>query len=524
MTRTRASDEREELMSPTVIRVSLLSGSYHAHRWGEAQHAMAGPEWPPSVWRLLRAVAACWFEPGEPPCTTEDRDALLKALGKAAPPTMWLPRVSFGEVPCYQPVTKEVQRTVAGKKVSLREVNSRVLHFDHFAVLAEPAIFFEFDVDLPNYLRTALSKLLARMRYFGRAESRASSSVEDSGWKTPEGYYKVTPIGGRNPAAGSLRRPVLVPTKDFTAEDLWLARQAKSSQHSEEQHPLHLVEALIAAKKPVPDGTSWVQYELPRVAVVHELPRRAPANPPLERRPAAEVVFRLFRRVPIPIEDTVLLARDFRDQAVRQYEQATGGHSVLLSGREKDGGVARGHDHAYYLPRPSRPGGFLEQLVVHLPGGENGVEQELVGALLRVANLLRRDTYPVLVVPEEIRAVRAPATALVWESLTPFLGPLRHRRGREATEPWRQLVSALGPGFGEIEIRPRAAGSHIVTVLSHVYASSANGGARHYRITRRAGSCFQIRFAGPVQLLAAVGADAHFGLGQFVPSPESTAP
>jgi CRISPR-associated protein Csb2 len=88
-------------MSPTVIRVSLLSGSYRAHPWGEAQHAMAGPEWPPSAWRLLRAIAACWFDAAEAPCPAKDRDALLNTLGRAPPPTLWLPRVSFSEVPFY---------------------------------------------------------------------------------------------------------------------------------------------------------------------------------------------------------------------------------------------------------------------------------------------------------------------------------------------------------------------------------------------------------------------------------------
>jgi hypothetical protein len=58
----------------------------------------------------------------------------------------------------------------------------------------------------------------------------------------------------------------------------------------------------------------------------------------------------------------------------------------------------------------------------------------------------------------------------------------------------------------------------VIPVLAHLYgadASSAN--ASHARITRRAGFAFQLEFSEPVQFFAAIGADQHFGLGQFAP-------
>ena len=111
-------------MSRVVVQVNLLSGRYHAHPWGEAQHAMGGPEWPPSPWRLLRGLAAAWFDANPPPATKAERDNLLEALGRASPPIMWLSAVSFSEIPYYQPIVE------SGKP-------KRVLHFDHFAVLSE---------------------------------------------------------------------------------------------------------------------------------------------------------------------------------------------------------------------------------------------------------------------------------------------------------------------------------------------------------------------------------------------------
>lgn len=59
----------------------------------------------------------------------------------------------------------------------------------------------------------------------------------------------------------------------------------------------------------------------------------------------------------------------------------------------------------------------------------------------------------------------------------------------------------------------------VVPVLSHLYDrpdSSAREPPR-YRITRRAGFAFELEFSEPVQIPTAIGADAHFGLGQFEP-------
>jgi hypothetical protein len=66
----------------------------------------------------------------------------------------------------------------------------------------------------------------------------------------------------------------------------------------------------------------------------------------------------------------------------------------------------------------------------------------------------------------------------------------------------------------------------VVPVLSHLYDSSDSLGKappRHW-ITRRAGFAFQLEFSVPVQVSAAIGADAHFGLGQFEPVQEDEGP
>ena len=44
-----------------AIQITFPWGRYHAHPWGLNPVRLREPEWPPSPWRLLRALASSWF-------------------------------------------------------------------------------------------------------------------------------------------------------------------------------------------------------------------------------------------------------------------------------------------------------------------------------------------------------------------------------------------------------------------------------------------------------------------------------
>ena len=71
---------------PLVIEQFFPQGRFHATRWRENPFADAYGEWPPSPWRLLRALAARWFQYSR---ETGDRDEaaverLLRTIAAAA--------------------------------------------------------------------------------------------------------------------------------------------------------------------------------------------------------------------------------------------------------------------------------------------------------------------------------------------------------------------------------------------------------------------------------------------------------
>lgn len=73
------------MSNATVIEVKLLAGRYHAHIWGESQFGMAGPEWPPSPWRLHRALAHAWFSAECPPILRRGSRCSARDAGPGGP-------------------------------------------------------------------------------------------------------------------------------------------------------------------------------------------------------------------------------------------------------------------------------------------------------------------------------------------------------------------------------------------------------------------------------------------------------
>ena len=224
---------------------------------------MAGPEWPPSPWRLLRSLAAAWFDANPPPVTEAERNDLLQALGGASPPAMWLPPVSFAEVPYYQPIVDKTRK------------RKRVLHFDHFAVLSEgdqgACFCFDYDVGLSARQQSTLASLLARIAYFGRVESRARLSLVEA---PPEHLQQAT------------RADRYVPRRVKSDDGCWSPATPSALPTFGGWSPVVVIswQAMIEEGRKRPPNTEWIDYALPQVLVRAQLPRRQTTAEPEERR------------------------------------------------------------------------------------------------------------------------------------------------------------------------------------------------------------------------------------------------
>ena len=101
-----------------AIAIRFIEGRYHATPWGENPAATEQAEWPPSPWRLLRALAAVWFAHNGLGIPPQRLKALLSALWPV--PSFVLPPARFSFTEHYHPQAKSMPfERKARLKVSL---------------------------------------------------------------------------------------------------------------------------------------------------------------------------------------------------------------------------------------------------------------------------------------------------------------------------------------------------------------------------------------------------------------------
>ncbi len=145
----------------TVLELSFPAGRYHATPWG--RHVNEGAvEWPPSPWRIVRALIATWHlrARNDNEIPESSVRALVEALSQQ--PVFRLPPATTSHTRHYMP----------GRGKDKPKV------FDTFIQVADKElVLVAWDVDLPPEQLAALKLLAERLGYLGRAESLVQARV-----------------------------------------------------------------------------------------------------------------------------------------------------------------------------------------------------------------------------------------------------------------------------------------------------------------------------------------------------------
>jgi CRISPR-associated protein Csb2 len=147
-----------------VIELRFPAGRLHATPWG--RHVNEGAvEWPPSPWRILRALVATWHFKTKVDVPEPVMRDLVHTLASTCP-LFQLPHASLGHTRHYMPV-------IEGKKQKVTKV------FDTFIHMNEP-LRIAWDMSLTAEQSRALGLLCEQLGYFGRARKpRHSKSATD---------------------------------------------------------------------------------------------------------------------------------------------------------------------------------------------------------------------------------------------------------------------------------------------------------------------------------------------------------
>lgn len=504
-----------------TLRLIFPWGRFYAHPWGQNPSRITEAEWPPSPWRLLRAVAAAWFHANPGREASNELIQTLETLGRELP-TFILPKVSFSRTVHYQPYFKKDKEANSRAKYQLAR------HENHFAAVGGDVLIrwqlSGVDETAARTVRLVMNSVVGRISYFGRADSVCEVEVINS--KDDNQPATQVAMQANKPCRqiGSVFRDVFCPNPaDFHATDLW---QRRTDNAIADVARKHLVQELLDAPQPLPDGAVWFSYRMPDGWPERWIVRHAQ---PIKRKVASARImarfleFSLQCRIPVPTKFTVSVAELFRSAAINNHRLP----SFALSGHDHPEGKVNGHCHAFYLPTPNESGHYLSRLRVWCPYGFT--QQELdaimgVGALRWAGG--RFPIRPVLLRVES--ELPETSKSCFWQSVTPFVPPRywyrkKHaeRRVREPDSPESQLraslkdngVDATDAQVSRIEETNWDWNVCKVHLPKSTRASSAEP-------DHRIGVGLRIEFPTPTSLgLPAFGHSSHFGLGQFSSGP-----
>jgi CRISPR-associated protein Csb2 len=480
------------------LELRFLAGRYHGNGWHHA-HNEGIPEWPPSPWRVLRAlVSAAYAEE----LSLEQVEPLLEKLRGL--PRYRLPAAVDAHTRHYMP-----------EREGLVENRSKV--FDSFVAVAGGArdpqpVTMAWDADLSSAEQELLTRLARRVTYLGRAESWTDVSVVD----VEDGTWQCWP----DEELASSHATTLLALAPADEHARWAEAQPKPKTGNDV--PRRLWEVLtFQGERYRKEGWSDVPGTQ-RARYVFRAPpfQRAVVPKRAARRLAAPTVARYaIRSAVLPkIHDALLFTERLRCAAMSRSKDVSGNAKSVFSGHGED---ASGHQHAmYFATNEGGRNGLIDHLTIAARGG---FDDEAVRALQQLRALWSRSGHSLELIlvglgsPTDFGGVTFPrspvlATSRFWESVTPFV-PTRHPkvvRGIEVEGIEQQIRRSCEQllGVAPKEVLPYGDRVEWLRFRRRRLRGGGNRGP-----DRAVGA--RLVFEQPVQGPIALGYGCHFGLGLF---------
>lgn len=538
-----------------TFEIRFPAGKYHATPW-DRQVNEGVVEWPPSPWRILRALISTWYHKAQGDVDEATARSLIEHLS-CSRPRFELPAATLGHTRHYMPL-------FSGKTTKV---------FDAFASIEgdKRLLVIWQEVDLQVSERTAMETLLARMGYLGRAESWIEARLINyqgiegncrplgENESLPEDCEAVRTLASIAPASyQSWRATALSEQKERRLAEIRAKAKEKGKSEDkakltkkdlekiEQDLPVDLFAALHAdtgdlkgAGWSQPPGSIWVMYLRRRDAfdikpvATGRLRRCLDGQPTVAR-------FAVASQVPPRLTDAISLAERIHESLVKRSWG-----SIVFTGCDESGRPLNGHRHAFILSESNLclgrgRRGEITHVTVYAPMGIGVQERQALDGLKDVWGHGGHDVQLILLgvgMPEDFAGPDGAkgecpilAKSQAWISRTPFV-PTRHPKAISGGAP-KLDPSGLQIGGPEHELRRllNLAGFPSPVVVDSVPSTNLAGHEiwwldfRRERIRgegRKAanglGYGFRIEFPEPVSGPIALGYGAHFGLGLFVP-------
>lgn len=503
-------------------------------------------EWPPSPWRVLRALVACGFSTQGWQAVPESARRLIDKLAGTLP-SYRLPPASVAHSRHYMPL---------GVMEKGREKTTLV--FDSWLDVGEGCVEVWWDCELEKDEADELRVLAGSLGYLGRSESWVEAELlngsggagvsanamphVEGGYQGP-GWEQVTlmaPLRAeqyarwREEAAGRLLAGLPLPEGKKKPP----AKLVKERARAVEPYPKDLLECLMkdtawwkGRRWSQPPGSQRVLYWRPEGAI--EVGTPMPPKPARARRVTTMLLALSTasgNRSALPgCERTLPQAELLHQALVSVLGRGEAVDCPEITGRDAQGRPLRErHRHAHVLPVDLDGDGRLDHVLIHAPMGLGGEAQRAVGGVRRtwtkggagdlqlaLAGSGGVDVFRTLPPPlgRRMEQLLGPkGGARVWTSVTPFVPP-RFLKARGANTLAGQVQAELAsrglPAAVEV---CDLGGTEIAFAMRHyVRRRQRGGGAPPVDV----GFALRLRLAEPISGPVALGYAAHYGMGLF---------
>lgn len=468
-------------MNGLRLSLSFDLGRYHSTPWGS--HVNEGEvEWPPSPWRIVRALYAVSRERVDLEPATAAIDRALVALVAAPPPRYVLPPAVPAHTRHYMP----------SRKWSPSASGETDLVLDGFRAIdpnASLEVWWRVKLDAPEL--DGLRQGVERLGYLGRSESVCTMTVSPA--EPPPSFDAVA----------------LDDTPDRRTNGVPCQLLCFSSGASLETVALSVTD-LRRQRRRMPEGTRMVKFAVSEPAAPgRDAPSPAAARPTLAR-------LRVLGGGRPGLRDAIVIGEATRRALQARYGQCHGSAaSTVFSGRDGDQPRADQHQHAHYLATSEPGGARVDHVTVWAPEGFGAGELRALADISEVRDRAwpkpLRVALATLGDADSIRLPDLCGPSKRWRTITPIVlaRHAKRRGGRIVDGPADQIVRELRvrglPEPSELEL-PRGAW--------HEFRARRPTGKRR---SPAAVVGARIAFPTPVPGPLALGALAHFGLGVFTP-------
>lgn len=515
----------------TVIELKFPAGGrLHATPWG--RHVNEGAtEWPPSPWRIQRALVATWYLKARNEFDQAAIASLMDTLASKLP--------SFELPPAVQSHTRHY---MPGKGSDKPKV------FDTFVQSCKP-LRIAWDVDLDEPQRQALAILCERLGYLGRAESlvealllppgstiSANTVSLEEGEDVSQDKELIRVLCASTPVHHGTWLAESQPTEESKAKG-----KKSKNKSSAPALPTTIFDALHADTATlqsqgwqIPPGSRWADYTRKVESFEPETIRPQRTNSKL----CSVARFAISSKVLPSITQAISVAERLHQTLAKRADGKA--CASIFTGKDKDGTPLTGHQHTHIFCELGEKRDTIGFITLYAPEGFNPEAQRVIEEVQRkplwghgghdldliLLGFGDRDTFDI---PIFARSKR-------WTSLTPFVST-RHAKhyadGRPKLDAdgWplgspaqdlrrliqqehaiipRSIRQILPPS---ITVRP----GRTLRVLQF-QTQRFQGEGRH---GHQAAAAFTIDFEEEIQGPLALGYGSHFGLGLFMPVAES---